>query len=260
MNNHCSTSCSGCSTIIRSLSVQFSGRKALSDISLSFSCGELTAIIGPNGGGKTSILKSILGEIPYSGKIDFCISSGKKKPRIGYLPQKIAVQKDSPVSVCDFLLLSEGYPFTWLRVSKKRREMKIKLLEIVSAENLIDRRIGELSGGELQRVLLAASINPVPDILLLDEPVTALDSKGIDIFYELICSLRKKFHMTILVVSHDIGAISKHADKMYLINEKVITHGTPSKVLSSREFRREMGEVYFRLSGAKTDHHIYGGL
>jgi len=66
--------------------------------------------------------------------------------------------------------------------------------------------------------------------------------------------------MTILVVSHDIGAISKHADKMYLINEKVITHGTPSKVLSSREFRREMGEVYFRLSGAKTDHHIYGGL
>ncbi|MBP8082130.1 MAG: metal ABC transporter ATP-binding protein [Spirochaetes bacterium] len=260
MNNHCSTSCSGCSTIIRSLSVQFSGRKALSDISLSFSCGELTAIIGPNGGGKTSILKSILGEIPYSGKIDFCISSGKKKPRIGYLPQKIAVQKDSPVSVCDFLLLSEGYPLTWLRVSKKRREMKIKQLEIVSAENLIDRRIGELSGGELQRVLLAASINPVPDILLLDEPVTALDSKGIDIFYELICSLRKKFHMTILVVSHDIGAISKHADKMYLINEKVITHGTPSDVLSSREFRREMGEVYFRLSGAKTDHHIYGGL
>ncbi|HPY04153.1 MAG TPA: metal ABC transporter ATP-binding protein [Spirochaetota bacterium] len=260
MNNHCSSSCGGCSTIIRSLSVQFSGRKAVSDISLSFSCGELTAIIGPNGGGKTSILKSILGEIPYSGKIDFCISSGKKKPRIGYLPQKIAVQKDSPVSVCDFLLLSEGYPFTWLRVSKKRREMKIKLLEIVSAENLIDRRIGELSGGELQRVLLAASINPVPDILLLDEPVTALDSKGIDIFYELICSLRKKFHMTILVVSHDIGAISKHADKMYLINEKVITHGTPSEVLSSSEFRREMGEVYFKLSGTKTDHHIYGGL
>jgi len=260
LNNHCSTSCGGCSTIIRSLSVQFSGRKAVSDISLSFSCGELTAIIGPNGGGKTSILKSILGEIPYSGKIDFCISSGKKKPRIGYLPQKIAVQKDSPVSVCDFLLLSEGYPFTWLRVSKKRREMKIKQLEIVSAENLIDRRIGELSGGELQRVLLAASINPVPDILLLDEPVTALDSKGIDIFYELICSLRKKFHMTILVVSHDIGAISKHADKMYLINEKVITHGTPSEVLSSSEFRREMGEVYFKLSGTKTDHHIYGGL
>jgi len=260
LNNHCSSSCGGCSTIIRSLSVQFSGRKAVSDISLSFSCGELTAIIGPNGGGKTSILKSILGEIPYSGKIDFCISSGKKKPRIGYLPQKIAVQKDSPVSVCDFLLLSEGYPFTWLRVSKKRREMKIKLLEIVSAENLIDRRIGELSGGELQRVLLAASINPVPDILLLDEPVTALDSKGIDIFYELICSLRKKFHMTILVVSYDIGAISKHADKMYLINEKVITHGTPSEVISSREFRREMGEVYFRLSGAKSDHHIYGGL
>jgi len=260
LNNHCSSSCGGCSTIIRSLSVQFSGRKAVSDISLSFSCGELTAIIGPNGGGKTSILKSILGEIPYSGKIDFCISSGKKKPRIGYLPQKIAVQKDSPVSVCDFLLLSEGYPFTWLRVSKKRREMKIKLLEIVSAENLIDRRIGELSGGELQRVLLAASINPVPDILLLDEPVTALDSKGIDIFYELICSLRKKFHMTILVVSHDIGAISKHADKMYLINEKVITHGTPSEVISSREFRREMGEVYFKLSGVKTDHHIYGGL
>lgn len=260
MNNHCSTSCGGCSTIIRSLSVQFSGRKAVSDISLSFSCGELTAIIGPNGGGKTSILKSILGEIPYSGKIDFCISSGKKKPRIGYLPQKIAVQKDSPVSVCDFLLLSEGYPFTWLRVSKKRREMKIKQLEIVSAENLIDRRIGELSGGEIQRVLLAASINPAPDILLLDEPVTALDSKGIDIFYELICSLRKKFHMTILVVSHDIGAISKHADKMYLINEKVITHGTPAEVLSSSEFRREMGEVYFKLSDTKTDHHIYGGL
>ncbi|MBP9022443.1 MAG: metal ABC transporter ATP-binding protein [Spirochaetes bacterium] len=257
--SHCSTSCGGCSTVIRSLSVEYSGRRALSDIDLCFSCGELTAIIGPNGGGKTSILKSILGEIPYSGKIDFCISSGKKKPRIGYLPQKISVQKDSPVSVCDFLLLSEGYPFTWLYVSKKRKEIIMKQLEIVSAENLIDRRIGELSGGELQRVLLAASINPAPDILLLDEPVTALDSKGIDIFYELICSLRKKFHMTILVVSHDIGAISKHADKMFLINEKIIAHGTPSEVISSRAFRREMGEVYFKLSGSKPDHHIYGG-
>lgn len=255
----CSSVCTGCKTNITNLSVSYSGKSVLSEINITLECGQLTAVIGPNGGGKTTLLKSILGETKFSGSINFCLSPSGGKPRLGYLPQKISVQKDSPVSVCDFLLLSEDYPFTWIRIPEKLRKAKTEQLKIVSAEHLIDRRIGELSGGELQRVLLAASINPAPDILLLDEPVTALDSRGIDVFYELICSLRKKFHMTILVVSHDIGAISKHADKMILINNKIITEGKPSEVLSNPDFKLHMGNIYFRIESNIHDKHIYGG-
>ena len=241
------------------MSVSYNGAKAVDNISFRFSCGELTAIIGPNGGGKSSILKAILGEVEFSGNIGFCSTSNDgARPRMGYVPQNVSIQADSPISVVDLMLISKGYISAWIYPSKSKRDEMRDLLSVVSAENLKDRRIGELSGGELQRVLLACSLNPIPDILLLDEPVSAVDIKGMESFYEIICNLRKKFHISILLVTHDIGQIALHADNMILLNKKIYAMGTPAEVLEHEEFRKQMGGILSMPSQLIKDAHVYG--
>lgn len=250
--------CDQCCTYIDGLTVSYNGVKAVDSIDFRFSCGELTAIIGPNGGGKTSVLKAILGNVGYSGSIGFCSTSGSGgKPRIGYVPQKVSIQPDSPVSVLDLMMLSGGYRSSWFRVSAKKRAEMTELLAIVSAENLVSRKVGELSGGELQRVLLACSLNPRPDLLLLDEPVAAVDARGNGVFYEIICNLRKTFHMSIVLVTHDIGSIAPHADKMLLLNKKIYAIGSPESVLKHPEFIKQMGRVYPMYARVPRDRH-YG--
>ena len=250
--------CDQCCTYIDGLSVSYNGIKAVDDIDFRFSCGELTAIIGPNGGGKSSVLKAILGDVEYSGSIGFCSTSGNgKKPRIGYVPQKVSIQPDSPVSVLDLMLLSRGYLSAWFHVSAKKRREMTDLLAIVSADNLVSRKVGELSGGELQRVLLACSLNPLPDLLLLDEPVAAVDARGNEAFYEIICNLRKTFHMSIVLVTHDIRAIAPHADKMILLNKKIYAIGSPVNVLKHPEFTKQMGGIYPLVAKVPRDKH-YG--
>jgi len=261
-NNHkcgIEESCDQCCTYIDGLSVSYNGVKAVDNISFGFSCGELTAIIGPNGGGKSSILKAILGEVEFTGKIGFCSTSGNGiRPRIGYVPQNVSIQADSPISVMDLLLISQGYISAWMYLSKSKRDAMLDLLSVVSAENLADRRIGELSGGELQRVLLACSLNPVPELLLLDEPVSAVDIKGMESFYEIICNLRKKFHISILLVTHDISAIAQHADNMILLNKKIYAIGSPTEVLKHQEFGKQMGGILSIPPNITNDAHIYG--
>lgn len=250
--------CDRCCTYIEGVSVFYDGVNAVDNIDFRFSCGELTAIIGPNGGGKSSVLKAILGDVKYRGSIGFCSTSGSgKKPRIGYVPQRVSIQPDSPISVLDLMLLSQGYLSAWMHISEKRKKEMTALLEIVSAENLASRKVGGLSGGELQRVLLACSLNPVPDLLLLDEPVSAVDVKGMEAFYEIICNLRKVFHMSIVLATHDIAAIAPHADKMILINKKILAMGEPANVLKHPEFRKQMGSVYPLFAGVPKDRH-YG--
>ncbi|MFH0975143.1 MAG: metal ABC transporter ATP-binding protein [Spirochaetota bacterium] len=237
--------CGQCCTVIENLTVKYDKHTAVENISFKFLCGELTAIIGPNGAGKSTVLKSILGQVKYNGSILYCSSiSDSGKPRIGYVPQKAYIQQDSPINVCDFILISAGFLPAWIYIPKKKKNEIKTALSLVSAEKLIDRKIGELSGGELQRVLLACSLNPVPDILLLDEPVSAVDAKGMDIFYEIICDLRKRFHLAIVVVTHDIGSIVRHADKMILINKKILAQGSPQYVLKHPAFNILMGSVF----------------
>jgi len=251
--------CDKCATYIEGVSVSYNGVKAVDNIDFRFSCGELTAIIGPNGGGKSSVLKAILGCVKYEGSIGFCSISGNgKSPRIGYVPQKVSIQPDSPISVLDLMLLSRGHLAAWMHVSGKKKKEVTDLLAIVSAEKLASRKIGELSGGELQRVLLACSLNPLPDLLLLDEPVSAVDVKGMEMFYEIICNLRKVYHMSIVLVTHDIGAIAPHADKMILMNKKIFAMGDPLYVLKHPEFRKQMGSVYPFFTKALKDTHSYG--
>ena len=261
-NSHKSSieeSCDKCCTYINAVSVSYNGIKAVDNIDFKFYCGELTAIIGPNGGGKSSILKAILGEIEFTGNISFHSESGNvERPRIGYVPQNVSIQADSPISVVDLMLISQGYLSAWIYTSKRKKNEMIDLLSVVSAENLAHRRIGELSGGELQRVLLACSLNPIPDLLLLDEPVSAVDINGMEVFYEIICNLRKKFHISVLLVTHDINAIVPHADNMILLNKKIYAMGTPIEVLKHKEFKKQMAGILSMPAKIIKDTHLYG--
>jgi zinc transport system ATP-binding protein len=147
----------------------------------------------------------------------------------------------------------------WVYSPKKNIDDARAALAMVSAENLINRRIGELSGGELQRVLLASALNPLPDILLLDEPVSGVDAKGLFQFYETICELRRRFDISIILVTHDLAAIAPHADRMILIDKKLIAEGKPSELLIHPECIKIMGPNFLDTSLIIREEQIHGG-
>lgn len=241
--------CGKCCTKISSLSVDYGQTHILENVDLHVHCGELTAVVGPNGGGKTTLLKALLGEVRYGGEIHFIPKSGgEKRPRIGYVPQHVSIDRDVPVSVRDLFAVSRSVFPAWIGIRNERLVETRKALEIVSAAHLANRRIGELSGGELQRVLLACALVPLPEILLLDEPVSGVDARGLAAFYETICNLRHSFDMSIILVTHDLAAIAPHADRMVLLNKKILADGKPKEVLSSSALVQLMGAHFMNLS------------
>ena len=230
-------SCSSCGVKIKDLSVVSEGRIILNDINLHVHCGEFLALIGRNGAGKTTLLKAILGEIKYEGEIDFVdnCECGVGHAHVGYVPQNFFFDKTSPVSVGDFLSAYKN-PVPVYKKNSRNKKQIVKMLEKVGLSDLTDRRLGELSGGELQRVMLSSALNPVPDLLILDEPISGVDQRGMDIFYKLVADLRKEHHIAIILVSHDFALVEKYASSVALIDKKIISYGTPKEVFESREF------------------------
>ena len=250
--------CGECCTKVLDLGVAYGEKHVLEHVNLHVHCGELTAIIGPNGGGKSTLLKTFLGEVRYSGEIKFT-SHGRTddRPRIGYVPQHVSIDRDLPCSVMDLFALSRGRFPVWLRTGAVRRKEALASLEIVSARHLADRRLGELSGGEVQRVLLACAMTPLPEILLLDEPVSGVDAKGLSVFYETICNLRHEYDISILLVTHDIAAIAPHADRLVLLNRKVLADGKPSKVLAHSDLSAVMGMSFMNTALIPPDRKVH---
>ncbi|MGE5197361.1 MAG: metal ABC transporter ATP-binding protein, partial [Deltaproteobacteria bacterium] len=241
--------CSHCCTRIENLGVNISNKVILKEINLHINCGELVAIIGPNGAGKTTFLRAILGEIPHSGRINFQIGGAPRKySRISYVPQKLNCDPDSPVSVLDFMVTGiSGWP-VWTGIGHALREKARSALEKVSAEHLLKRRIGELSGGELQRVLLAMAITPPPQLLLLDEPMSGVDVKGLSLFYGIVSDLRVKYDVSIVLVTHDLVGIAAHADYLVLLNQTILLEGSPEEVLSNEKLIRTLGPSLWNIS------------
>jgi zinc transport system ATP-binding protein len=232
-------SCGYCCTKLVRVGVTFGQNKILDDINLHVHCGQFTAIIGPNGAGKTTLLNAILGDVPHQGHVHFLDSEGKRKdkPVIGYVPQKLEFDVTAPISVKDMFAGTESRWPVWLGIAKNRLPNIKKALSVVEAEHLIDRRIGQLSGGELQRVLLALAISPVPNLLLLDEPVSGVDLAGIELFYKMVSTLRNNYHLAIILVSHDLATVARFADRIVFLNRTIIADGTPKAVLSNEQVR-----------------------
>lgn len=212
-------------------------------VNMHIHCGKVTVIIGRNGAGKSTLIKAILGEIPHEGTIEFTDLRNQKAEslRIGYVPQHLNVEKNTPVSVYD---LFAGYisniPVCLFR-PKKLKEKIIRQLEMFQAQDLIDRQVCDLSGGELQRVLLSIACTPAPNLLLLDEPVSGIDKNGMELFYKKIDELKKHYDLAIILVSHDLEFVERYADEVVLLDKTVMKAGKPREVLESEEFAKAFG-------------------
>ena len=210
----------------------------LHDVDFHLHCGEITALIGPNGAGKSTLFKTVLGQLPHTGTIDFQKAGGKHtRPLIGYVPQSPSFDRGDPVSVLDLFSASISDWPVFLPTPKRLRNRVETCLSRVHAESLIDKRIGALSGGELQRVLLAMALEPVPHILILDEPLSGVDIEGEKQLLDMLDEVRTQYDLSILLSTHDFATLEEYADKVILLQGTVLKAGKPTEVLSSPEFR-----------------------
>ena len=236
-----------CCLKIQNLSVRYGAEEALSGVNLHMHCGQIVALIGPNGAGKSTLIHAILGQQAYTGSITFHGPDGREqKLRIGYVPQSPNFAKGDPSSMLDLFCCCIGKRPAFLRPRAAMREKVLQCLSNVDAESLIDRRVGALSGGELQRVLLALALEPMPNMLILDEPLSGVDVEGMALLMDMLDGIRKKFDLSILMTTHDFSMLEKYADRVVLLRERVLCEGTPEQVLSSDAF----AEV-FHMRGGK---------
>lgn len=241
---------------INEIGVKYGENVILDKVSLHIHCGKLTAIIGRNGAGKSTLMKAILGEIPHTGKVEFqyvqsegCHQDscriGSTKMKIGYVPQSLNIPKNSPTSVYDLCASFMSNRPVFFMKSKKIYEVIRKQLRHFKAEGLIDKAVCDLSGGELQRVLLSIATMPIPNLLLLDEPISGIDRNGMDLFYHNIVDLKENYDLATILVSHDLEYVAKYADYVVLLDRKIIKEGTPQEVFASAEFKNVFGNMKY---------------
>ena len=219
--------------------MQIGSDKILNDINMHVHCGEMVALIGPNGAGKSTLLKAILGQQDFSGVISFSVPGQRnRKAKIGYVPQSPTFDPGDPVTVADLFACCMSKRPAFLGYSKAMRQKVAGCLERVRAEDLIDRRVGTLSGGELQRVLLALALEPLPNVLILDEPLSGVDAEGIGSLMDMLDEIRRNYDLSIVMTTHDFDILPKYADQVILIDQGVLCSGAPDAVLDSDAFRR----------------------
>ncbi len=236
-------SCALCHIDLDHISVRRGGQVLLQDVSMHIHCGQLTVLIGQNGAGKTTLIRALLGELPFTGAIRHLDSAGRDLPHLktGYVPQHLLFDREMPVTVQDFLAASMTRRPVWTGVSPKIRARVRQALSDVEAASLSDRPLGRCSGGELQRVLLALALQPAPDLLVLDEPVSGVDRNGLAMFLDTVGRLKETRHMAILLVSHDLRLVRDYADHVVLLDKNVLIQGKPEAVFASKEFDAVFG-------------------
>ena len=209
---------------VKGVSVLFDGLKALENISFSVKRGKFVAVIGPNGGGKTTLLKVLLGLLkPSKGEVKvFEMNPEEARGMVGYMPQKISFDQSFPITVFKLVLMGR-YRGLLKFYKEEDKKAAIEALEAVGIEELKDRKIGELSGGQIQRAFLARALVRDPELLLLDEPTASIDPKVRKDFYELLSKLKGK--KTILLVTHDISAVSIYVDEIACLNKRLFYYG-----------------------------------
>lgn len=230
---------------IKDLGVTIGEQTILKNINLHIHCGTLTAIIGKNGAGKSTLLKAILGDIPHEGEIAFKDRENGRlqKLKIGYVPQYLNVEKHTPVSVYDMIASYQSNVPVFLRKSRRVYEEIKESLAVFEAESLIDKQVCNLSGGELQRVLLSMAVMDEPNLLLLDEPVSGIDQNGMELFYKRMEYLKEHFDLAVILISHDLDYVRKYADHVVLLDGEILMQGTPKEVYASEAFRKAFTET-----------------
>ena len=240
MNFPHNQSCSNaCCLRLQDVSVTIGNQQIVKNVSMHVHCGELVALIGPNGAGKSTILKAILGQQNHEGVIAFSAPGyrHRKGPRIGYVPQSPAFDPGDPITVADLFACCMSRRPAFLGLGKDLRKTVEECLARVHGESLLHKRIGTLSGGELQRVLLALALEPMPNILILDEPMSGVDATGNAQLMDMLDELRSKYDLSVLMTTHDFGMLSTYADQVVLIDGSVLACGSAEEVLGSEAFQ-----------------------
>ncbi len=218
---------------VTDLSVELEGEKIINNLSFDVKRGDILTILGPNGAGKTVLLKTLLGLLPYEGEIKW-----KKNIKIGYVPQRLPFIKDVPLSVKDFLKLKKP----------PQEELKEILKSVGFRKNLLDKKMGDLSSGQFQRILIAWSLIGNPQVLLFDEPTTGIDIEGEETVYRLLVKLKRERELTILLVTHDLSVVYKFSNYVICLNKQPICRGFPQEILTPENLQKLYGgEVkYYR--------------
>lgn len=206
---------------VQNLNVAFNGRAVLSDIAFDVKKGDVFVIIGPNGAGKSVLFRALLGLVPYRGEIQW-----QGNVRIGYVPQRFSVANDFPLTVEEFLQLAPP---------KNPRENLFRVLRFVGfnkdehhlERHILSKKIGHLSGGEMQRILIASALLDKPNVLLFDEPTSGIDVGSEEAIYERLKNLSKEENFTMLMISHDLSVVHKWATGVLCLNRKAVCSGEP---------------------------------
>lgn len=229
----------------RDVHVTISGNHVLRGVHLQIPKGEIVALIGPNGSGKTTLLRCLLGlqkldrgTIALFGERN--LQSALR--RIGYVPQKLSLDRSFILSVREFLALRLRATRHWFWQRHTRTDRIIaSTFEEIGVQKLLDRPIAQLSGGQLQRVLIAFSLLHHPELLLLDEPTAGVDTPGEQTFYELITEVRKRHRLTVVLVSHDLSMVYRYASWVYALNGVICCEGSPEHVMNAESLRHAYG-------------------
>lgn len=212
---------------VQDLHISFDRQEVLRGLSFSVTKGDVLAIVGPNGAGKSVLFRALLGLIPHSGTIAWA-----DHIKISYIPQRFTIDKEFPLTVQEFLEFK----------TKNHAKITETLYSVgITDKQLLSQRLGWLSGGQLQRILIAWAMLDNPDVLLFDEPTAGIDVEGEETIYNLIKKLHDKHHFTILIISHDLHIVYEYATNVLCINKDMVCYGIPEEVLDPSALKKLYG-------------------
>ncbi|MBY0227904.1 MAG: metal ABC transporter ATP-binding protein [Gemmataceae bacterium] len=230
--------------VLRDVRVSLGGVEILRGVEAELRRAEVTALIGMNGAGKTTLVRALLGEVPFTGEIRFACRHAPNAPgHVGYVPQKLRLDAGLPLTVLDLFGLSLRSSPWFLGAGRAFRAEVAGHLDGVGAAPLIDQQVRTLSGGQLQRVLLALALQPTPELLLLDEPAAGIDFRMQEEFYKLIARLNRDLGATVLLVSHDLSMVPKVAGRVWCMRDgRIVSEGAPRDVLGGEAMAEVFGQ------------------
>lgn len=214
--------------IVKDLSVKIDGEKILRHLNFQVEERETLVILGPNGAGKTMLLKVLLGLLPFRGEVIW-----KTGVRKGYVPQRVPYHKQTPINVEEF--------FSLKHVSRPKT-LELLAQVGITENSFLRRRIGEISSGQFQRVLIAWALAGNPNVLLFDEPTAGIDVGGEETIYSLLQRIQVERNLAIILVTHELTTVYQQADNVLCLNKKLICHGPPQTILTPKNLQKVFGE------------------
>lgn len=213
---------------VKNLTINFGkeGEEVVSGLTFDLSVRGNLVIVGPNGAGKTVLIKALLGLVPYNGEIKW-----KEEIKVGYVPQKFFPPKEIPLSVEEF--------FSFKKVS--RQEVEKALLSVGLDVSVLKKKIGFMSAGQFQRLMIAWSLADNPDVLIFDEPTSGIDVGGEETIYKLLAQIEKELNLTIIMVTHDLSVVYKFADNVLCLNRSAVCYGSPTDSITAEALEQLYG-------------------